>query len=794
MDVIPDRLGFEGRFASVGALSLRLAALAAVGAGLAVSAGPATASGPPPGRAYELVSPVDDIGGSPAGVAIDSRPLPGLAPAVGDDRVVYGAVSPIGETESGATNPFIFGRRTATGWKAISGMRTTDGGETALGFNQSDTNKTWINDEGTGLVFMVSNALGLPQPDPNGQVFQSVYRVGEVGLPQWLSGPAPGATLNTVSIPQEVVASRDLQTVAFQSSQPLTPDGPPDGQVGVYALRDGELQLASVLPNGDLPTGHASFANPATTNATNQSDPPALTLRNLLTRDGRYLVFKVGLPDGTAELYVRDLEEGTTRALAPSSGPAVLFGSFQGTDNVYPWIPGGDASTNPVTMPLGFVTVASGASVAFFRSGANLAPGASGSDYDKLYQADLATGELTYRAEIDGPPVELSADGSKVLFLRPTGESRVDPWELRFWDADAPDESVLLGSISGLFNAGSNGMVRSLRSSTDGRTWVFTAADSLDPDRLNVAPATQQVYRWRVGDAHPVCLSCEPVDGQARFTGAALSQAEAQSTQTLRKPNGETVSVRKYAVAQRSRAISDDGRLVAFDSPDRLVAEDTNGVRDVYLWDADAAPEDRLRMLTGGQGSAPSYYIDMSPDGRNVFFSTQDGLVAADKDLAYDVYVARRGGGFPGSPESCVAETCRPPAAPAPLLGSPGSLSLTGDGNAAQDPAQASVVVPKLKAVIGTAARLKVRVLGAGRISVAGASVRRTNKSATKAGTYSVKIALSKKAKKKLKRKKRLEVRVRIAFEAKGGQSAAKTISVTFKQPKAKRTAVRKGR
>jgi hypothetical protein len=100
--------------------------------------------------------------------------------------------------------------------------------------------------------------------------------------------------------------------------------------------------------------------------------------------------------------------------------------------------------------------------------------------------------------------------------------------------------------------------------------------------------------------------------------------------------------------------------------------------------------------------------------------------------------------------------------------------------------------VKKVKSARGRIAKLKVRVSGAGRISVSGSSVRATKRSVAKAGTYGVTVKPNARAQKRLAKKKSLKVRARVSYKAKGGRSVSKTVTVTFKA-KAK-AAVRKGR
>jgi hypothetical protein len=242
------------------------------------------------------------------------------------------------------------------------------------------------------------------------------------------------------------------------------------------------------------------------------------------------------------------------------------------------------------------------------------------------------------------------------------------------------------------------------------------------------------------------------------------------------------------------RGVSDDGSRVFFTTARSLTAEDTDGhYRDVYMW----TPDGDVSLVTP-PGSAPDDlgYLDSSPDGTKVFFNTSETILPSDTDPgAVDVYLAILGGGSaPGKPapdadpEVCRGEACQGPVGGPVAPPSIGSLSIAGLGNlpASPDPAAPAVAVSELKAVTGSVATLKVRVPDAGRISVAGASLRSSSVSAAKAGTYSVRIALSPAARKSLKKKGTLKVSARVSYRANDGESASKTVSVTFKQPKAK--------
>ncbi|HEY9348834.1 MAG TPA: hypothetical protein VIQ53_26120, partial [Inquilinus sp.] len=89
-------------------------------------------------------------------------------------------------------------------------------------------------------------------------------------------------------------------------------------------------------------------------------------------------------------------------------------------------------------------------------------------------------------------------------------------------------------------------------------------------------------------------------------------------------------------------SISGNGRYVVFQSAaTNLVANDTNGVVDVFL--RDLQTDTTVRVSTSGSGveaTGASNGADISSDGRYVVFSSQaSNLVAGDSGTTYDVFV-----------------------------------------------------------------------------------------------------------------------------------------------------------
>ncbi len=88
-------------------------------------------------------------------------------------------------------------------------------------------------------------------------------------------------------------------------------------------------------------------------------------------------------------------------------------------------------------------------------------------------------------------------------------------------------------------------------------------------------------------------------------------------------------------------AISDDGSRALFETYQSLEPGDTNGQRDVYLWDRTTGTSSRVSVGPGGaQIAGYSQQGAISGDGRVVAFETDtDGVVPADTDGVSDIFV-----------------------------------------------------------------------------------------------------------------------------------------------------------
>jgi hypothetical protein len=222
------------------------------------------------------------------------------------------------------------------------------------------------------------------------------------------------------------------------------------------------------------------------------------------------------------------------------------------------------------------------------------------------------------------------------------------------------------------------------RVTPDGGTLLFEASDGsgLPPEyqhgpcesnqNSSTSGLCSEVYVYRADSStlsgpDIVCASCN------------LSVPGAPGDTFLNNRSGGGASL---TANHLSRALSDDGNRVFFDTDESLVEEDTNGVVDVYEYDI---PSAEVHLISGGIDHAPSYLMDASADGSDVLFVTRAQLAGWDDDDAYDLYDARVAGGFANPPAQtapCKGESCRGGGAPVvPATTAPGSTSLVGPGN-----------------------------------------------------------------------------------------------------------------
>ena len=93
--------------------------------------------------------------------------------------------------------------------------------------------------------------------------------------------------------------------------------------------------------------------------------------------------------------------------------------------------------------------------------------------------------------------------------------------------------------------------------------------------------------------------------------------------------------------------ISDDGRVVVFDSFASDLTPDTNGTVDVFVWQRSSDVVTRIsRAPGGGAADSASFDADLSADGRRIVFSSvASNLVAGTTNTTQNVYLHDRRSG-----------------------------------------------------------------------------------------------------------------------------------------------------
>jgi hypothetical protein len=195
----------------------------------------------------------------------------------------------------------------------------------------------------------------------------------------------------------------------------------------------------------------------------------------------------------------------------------------------------------------------------------------------------------------------------------------------------------------------------------------LTGYDTANPD-CNEAPGSyrcKEVYLYSDPAGELTCLSCSPFGPPSGESG--LPQTSDGGL------NGHGLTL--------NRTLTPDGRYAFFNTPDPLVARDANGRLDVYAYDVEHG---EVALLSTGQCNCNSIFVNASPDGHDVFFTTRQQLVRIDSDNLSDIYDARIGGGIASQnavpPAQCQGDACQPLDVPPPAT-SPSSSTFQGTGN-----------------------------------------------------------------------------------------------------------------
>jgi hypothetical protein len=439
----------------------------------------------------------------------------------------------------------------------------------------------------------------------------------------------------------------------------------------------------------------------------------------------------------------------------------------------------GDPST-PVGGAVSSV-VGDGRYVVFTTNGARLTDDTPAGSDKYIYRYDAVADSLDYIGASPTwffmPVIQVSPDGQTVAFSSPL---KLDPaatefsinayvWRkgtLRFVaTADFDDTALRFLSENGRY-----------LSFTDGSRGL---AASLGFD--NVSPGCPLPFVGGPGPCAEVYVfDADEPDAAKRLSCASCRTDGLPPVAGSGDPDVQAGGKHEF-MGHQQRMVADDG-TVLFTTYDGLVAEDGNGLKDVYAY-RDGA----VRLVSRGLPGRTSRFIEASVDGKAIFFSTDDPISPTDTDKSVDIYVTRVGAGYPYTAPvrvpACAGNDCRGPVAPLGPLVLPSTDAVIGSGNVAvkpRVPAPGSPVVARKTSIRGSAGSLRVRVPVKGRIVVSGAGLKRSSVTARAAGSYGVAVRLSGPGRRVLAKRGHVSVRVVVRLVPREGASRSVQAGLTF--------------
>ena len=472
--------------------------------------------------------------------------------------------------------------------------------------------------------------------------------------------------------------SVDFSHVVFSEEGALTPGASPN-LYHPYEWVDGHLYQVDVPPAGTtFPNGGSAGAHGVSEN-------------------GLRVVFAQEPEGGPSQVYVRENPEqppvdGSECAVPADACTVQVSASQRKTAD-----PRGP-------QPASFVGASANGSRVFFTSNAELTNNAYTGEEDEARtsmntpsRAGRETADRSHArqrtGEQDGAAVEkvldISEEGSYVYFVA-TGKLATN--ENSHHDTAQSGERNLY-----LYHEGTVTFIATLspedltdqqyekegsKVSGDGTHLAFISERSLTGyDNQPLGPregcgpeGCDEIYLFDASTGSLVCASCDP--SGARPVGAAWLSGSS--------PRAFSPGPQARDLSYVSRNLSEDGSQLFFDSHDPLLPHASNGLTNVYEYE-----NGHLYLISDGAGRYGSDFLDASANGKDVFFTTADGLLPSDQDERVDVYDARVEGGFPvpASPSTCDnGDSCKGPASPQPgVFGAPASATFSGAGNPAPE-------------------------------------------------------------------------------------------------------------
>ncbi len=642
--------------------------------------------------------------------------------------VAYAASGAFADAATSISGGYYIGQRATDEW-VNKGIDAPQ--SNTLPAYQTGRTSLFFTDDLSATIQFSQRALAAGAVDQGSNLY---HRTNSTGAMRTLLA-RPGAALTGELVPLTtrplVAASRDLSHFVINSEASLVPDAV-RGTRHVYDLTDDTVTLVDRLPDGSVPAGGGVVASGS---EARESRP--------VSEDGRRIYFTSPDNFGLGVLYLRS-NGGVTRAISVSRRP----------DDV------------GALKEVSFAGASADGSIVYFVSAQTLAADdAIGFANYALYRYEVESDRLT-NLTIVSDPADITARVQKVRYISKDGSTV-------YFSAS----SVLApGAVSGAENfyvwrAGVIDFIgpdvyggpQTYAGSQNGRYLAFASSSSLTGIGNSGA---DDMYLYDAVARRLTCVSCQDVGAKNRASTIAPQDA----------------LVSNYV----PRAVLDDGR-VTFTSREALVPKDVNGRADVYRYDGG-----RLTLITPGTGGEDAVFMDASADGKSIFFITAEGIVEQDRDGAFDLYVARVGGGIGSqnrraeSSQLCDGDGCQGAASPAPTITRPASGDV-GDEASPPQKRRASLAL-KVRRVRGAASfEVSMRVSEGGTLTVSGRDFKTRRLRVARAGSASRRILLTTQARERLRRAGKRRIAVHVRFSASSGATVTKRIILTLTTTEIKR-------
>jgi Fibronectin type III domain len=691
----------------------------------------------PDGRAYELVSGLGAPGEAYVPLASITPPRNELVPSVLPFRASEngGAVAYVGDpgatggnglTGNGLGNEFLARRSSQAGW--ISADITPHVAEPGEG-EQNASYEAFSDDLSIGFFSALATPKFSANANPAGPSEQcGVLFAFTSSTTQALFDETQGAGSRACGLPEEgdytaqsllfAGANRGTATVAADSQRLVQTPAPltfgdrraTEKEEGnnIYVSTDGHLHVVGILPSGEH-SADAVFGSTSGEPLTQRQSRPG-DFSNVISDDGSRIFWTALEPAEEAgervseriqALYVREAatsasartlqldasqvpagggtkeaEERAERSgggrfwTATPDGAKVFFtdcsrltedSTAENAEGCSHTIGSGNVSTGNDLYEYDF-TKPSGARLTDLTVDAGVSDplgadvqGVIGTSEDGEYVYFVANGVLA-GANSDGAA---PTSGQPNLYLR-HGRATIFVTQL-----ENSDDRREIGSGGAIGDWRPDLGYRTAAVSPDGLHLVFQSTRRLT--NFDNQGVLEVLTYSSEGPGHVTCVSCVPggttAGRQGSYLYASLNPTYLQ------------------------RWMSSDGNRVFFDSDERLVPRDSNGVQDVYEWEraghgSCTSEPGCIYLLSGGTSATRSYFLDADVIGDNVFFTHRGELGLAEPNSEQNVVLdARVDGGFSVPPAGECA-SCEP-SPPTPTFSHSPAATFTGAGNVA---------------------------------------------------------------------------------------------------------------